>query len=410
MTDYYQLLTRAIASLDKSTGESRRALYGHARAALVKSLGNLSPRLSESEITRERLLLEQAIREVEAEAMRPPPVKVQQATPIANAGLEQGGQDEKPAVDGDHPTASGQEPALCMPLPEPASQPVASADASPEVEGDVSADVRPEVKTADTSADWRPDLKGGDTTAERGGGQSPAHLRDRNPQREAMLGADGMRQPHAGPAARVDPFHLSPDEAIRNGKADEAGFGPGAKRDVTGARQPRTGAAADAGDLDRFRLLLDKAIRCAEGDGGGARPEAKSDGRWPAHVRDGSREPKAVPEPSSTARRAPAGFEPRPEPRGLRMPRRESAPPVSGPHPRTGSRPSAAELRAQQAGPEAAAVPSQLRSKKGRISTFLGMLILLALALMLYWLRDPLMAAFIKKAVAPLQQLIAPLR
>jgi hypothetical protein len=108
MTDYYQLLTRAIASLDKSTGESRRALYGRARAALVKSLGNVDPRLSESEITRERLSLEQAIRKVEAEAMRRPPLKVQQATPIANAGLEQGGQDEKPAPDGDRPTASEQ--------------------------------------------------------------------------------------------------------------------------------------------------------------------------------------------------------------------------------------------------------------------------------------------------------------
>src|SRR5262249_31931013 len=151
-------------------------------------------------------------------------------------------------------------------------------------------------------------------------------------------------------------------------------------------------------DLDRFRLLLDMAIRCAEGDAGAVRPEAASDGRWPAHVRDGSREPEAVLEPSSTSRRAPAGFEPSLEPRGLRMPRRERAPPVSGPHPRTGSRPSAPELlRPQQAGPKAAAVASPRRSKKGRISAFLSVLIVLALALTLYWLRDPLMAAFIKK-------------
>src|SRR5262249_3679241 len=122
-------------------------------------------------------------------------------------------------------------------------------------------------------------------------------------------------------------------------------------------------------------------------------------------------EPEAVPEPASTTRRASAGFAPRFEPRGLRMPRRERAPPVSGPHPRKGSRPSAPEpLRAQQAGPEAAAIASQRRSKRARLSAFLRVLILLALALTLYWLRDPLKAAFIKKPAAPPQQSSAPLQ
>jgi hypothetical protein len=70
MTDYYPLIGRAIAGLDKNTGESRRALYERARTALVAQLRGLDPPLTESEITRERLALEEAIRKVEAEAAR----------------------------------------------------------------------------------------------------------------------------------------------------------------------------------------------------------------------------------------------------------------------------------------------------------------------------------------------------
>ena len=72
MTDYYPLIARAIAGLDRSTGESRRVLYERARNALVAQLRNLDPPLSESEITRERLALEEAIRKIEGEAARQP--------------------------------------------------------------------------------------------------------------------------------------------------------------------------------------------------------------------------------------------------------------------------------------------------------------------------------------------------
>jgi hypothetical protein len=70
MTDYLPLLQRAIEGLEKSTGESRRALYERARTALVAQLRGLNPPLSESEITRERLALEEAVRKVEADAAR----------------------------------------------------------------------------------------------------------------------------------------------------------------------------------------------------------------------------------------------------------------------------------------------------------------------------------------------------
>ena len=80
MADYHPLIARAVAGLDKNTGENRRALYERARTALVAQLRGVVPALDESEITRERLALEEAIRKVEAEsarhareAPRPPP-------------------------------------------------------------------------------------------------------------------------------------------------------------------------------------------------------------------------------------------------------------------------------------------------------------------------------------------------
>ena len=69
MADYYPLIARAISGLDASaTGEQRRALYERARSALIAQLRGVQPPLSETEITRERLTLEEAIRKVEQEA------------------------------------------------------------------------------------------------------------------------------------------------------------------------------------------------------------------------------------------------------------------------------------------------------------------------------------------------------
>ncbi|MCC7346235.1 MAG: hypothetical protein IT538_02450 [Variibacter sp.] len=96
MTDYYPLLARAVAGLEKSTGEARRMLYERARTALVEQLRNSDPPLSESEITRERLALEEAVRKVEADAARqmraplppPPPPDRPAAPPPPGAGPE----------------------------------------------------------------------------------------------------------------------------------------------------------------------------------------------------------------------------------------------------------------------------------------------------------------------------------
>src|SRR5262245_22073782 len=82
MADYYPLIARAVAGLEKNTGDSRRSLYERARTALVAQLRGVTPALSESDITRERLALEEAIRKVEAESARQTWVEPARAEPV----------------------------------------------------------------------------------------------------------------------------------------------------------------------------------------------------------------------------------------------------------------------------------------------------------------------------------------
>src|SRR5262245_30058159 len=70
MADYYPLISRAVAALEKNNGENRRAIYERARTALLAQLRGVTPALEESAVTRERLALEESIRKVEAEAAR----------------------------------------------------------------------------------------------------------------------------------------------------------------------------------------------------------------------------------------------------------------------------------------------------------------------------------------------------
>jgi hypothetical protein len=131
MADYYPLIARAIAGLDPSApGESRRALYERARAALIAQLRSVQPPLSESEITRERLSLEEAVRKVESEA-------AQRARDASRAGdAARSGDASRTGADrgraGDafrantRPAARPGEPA-----PPPASQPPASRPRPP---------------------------------------------------------------------------------------------------------------------------------------------------------------------------------------------------------------------------------------------------------------------------------------
>src|ERR1700720_2295330 len=69
MTDYYPPLARAITGLEPNApGESRRALYERARAALIAKLRGAQPPLLETEITREQSFLEDEIGKGESKA------------------------------------------------------------------------------------------------------------------------------------------------------------------------------------------------------------------------------------------------------------------------------------------------------------------------------------------------------
>src|ERR1700683_5227324 len=116
MADYYPLIARAIAGLDPSApGESRRALYERARAALIAQLRGVQPPLSESEITRERLSLEEAVRKVESEA-------AQRARDAARPGAARAGDSFRanarpPARPGEPAPPSGAQPSEPRPRP-----------------------------------------------------------------------------------------------------------------------------------------------------------------------------------------------------------------------------------------------------------------------------------------------------
>ena len=86
MADYYPLIAKAVSGLDKNTGEIRRALYDRARTALVGQLRSVDPPLNESDITRERLALEEAIRKVETEASKRRP-EAEERPSLTDEGL-----------------------------------------------------------------------------------------------------------------------------------------------------------------------------------------------------------------------------------------------------------------------------------------------------------------------------------
>jgi hypothetical protein len=87
--NYYQLIARAMKGLDRSSAEARQAVYERARKALVARLRFNQPALSKADIAKERLVLEEAIHKVEAEAARETqaeaPTKPRLATPPAGA-------------------------------------------------------------------------------------------------------------------------------------------------------------------------------------------------------------------------------------------------------------------------------------------------------------------------------------
>jgi hypothetical protein len=112
MADYYAILKRAIGALPEPTGEARRAVYEKARTALVAQLKSFDPPLSASDITQQRLQLEDAIRKVESEA----------AKGLLSQALSRAAGPERPAA-----AATTPAPAPRQTDPQPATAPAAQA-------------------------------------------------------------------------------------------------------------------------------------------------------------------------------------------------------------------------------------------------------------------------------------------
>jgi hypothetical protein len=84
MADFFPVISRAIAGLAEQTPQARRAIYDRARQVLVAQLRNVDPPIAESEITRQRLALDDVINRIEQDYLQPdvvseplPPVAVQ---------------------------------------------------------------------------------------------------------------------------------------------------------------------------------------------------------------------------------------------------------------------------------------------------------------------------------------------
>jgi hypothetical protein len=143
MADYYPLIARAVAGLENSTGDARRVLYERARAALVAQLRGVTPALDESDVTRERLALEEAIRKVEAEAARKPKAEAPRAPPIAKVRPPDPSRWEEasrwdqppPAPEPAPPVAPRRTGAVALPAPPPPPVPSGQARPRPPVAG-----------------------------------------------------------------------------------------------------------------------------------------------------------------------------------------------------------------------------------------------------------------------------------
>ena len=69
MAEYYAVLKKAVGGASFGSAESRRAVYDKARNALIGQLKAIDPPLPASEISRQRLELEEAIRRIERETV-----------------------------------------------------------------------------------------------------------------------------------------------------------------------------------------------------------------------------------------------------------------------------------------------------------------------------------------------------
>jgi hypothetical protein len=239
MADYYPLIARAIAGLDPSApGESRRALYERARAALIAQLRSVEPPLSESEITRERLSLEEAVRKVESEA-------AQRARETARSG--DGTRPGDATRTG--PRAGDAFRATTRPAPRP-GEPAAPPGSQPSPSQTSTVPPRPRPPSPSASRNERPPLGQEDRPQPRNlrADAPPPAPRPQPPQ------AGGMQDPAMSPGL---PPTRERSGAPRRGPDNSAPQAPPPAPGVRGFRD----IAADADDLGRAAAQATRSAR-----------------------------------------------------------------------------------------------------------------------------------------------------
>lgn len=245
MADYYPLVAKAVAGLEKNTGEGRRLLYERARTALVAQLRGMNePPLTEAEITRERLALEEAIRKVEAEAARRGRDAPRAETPAPAA----------PKDDAEAPTAPPPKPALAT-APE-RSAPLRPRTPSRSVTEEGMKGFRDVIAEAEALGDATAQ---GAKTAREAFAATPPSGQTTFDRVEPRVEPEGLRTPMR-PAARpaeqparaapANPFDAPPAEARAPNWAPEPPERPAEPRPGQQRQSPmRKPSADDIGDL-----------------------------------------------------------------------------------------------------------------------------------------------------------------
>jgi hypothetical protein len=369
MTDYYPLIARAVAGLEKNTGDQRRALYERARTALVAQLRGLDPPLSESEITRERLALEESIRKVEAEAARKAHFEMPRINPVTvTRPLDLVKRDEKPV------------PPL---IPQPASAPAREAASARE----------PSMRDAparDSTASTRETPAPARATAEMLGELLGRAREDAPPKREAP---SAKREPADRPGNDQPPrrgfLPEPPPPVTESRRPDSPPASAAATAPAPGRSRPRPPPLTDDG-LKGFRDVV---------------AEAETLGEATAHAARSAREAyAAVPSDDPELDR----MEPRLESVALRAPPRE-APPARGSEPaarapeeHAPARPAEAARAAETARPRAMGArhvsvlgqEQPQRSSAALVAALFAVLVIISIAGALYWWREPIKGFF----------------
>jgi hypothetical protein len=101
MPDYYPFVARALCKLERNTAESRQVLFQHMRVILVEQLRSRQPPATEIEMMRERIALEDAIRNVDsASTVAPMSLEGSSRAPSAQDRLPQRIFEQHPADGG----------------------------------------------------------------------------------------------------------------------------------------------------------------------------------------------------------------------------------------------------------------------------------------------------------------------